>query len=599
MRRFPPNSDGVWAKADHSVRDQELSDGHQSSLHRRVRGPPTGGSMSSPSSPTGPTDNQMSKVVAGGGEQPLRRFLSEADEREALGVLRDQFHHEQRITSDDVRFVVRAIASHGGSVSIPPDFPPSRWILEFKRVHGFVQLNSFAYGAPAAAPLASSVAFGLPERLSVGNLNRNASFSSRFARTTVSSNSSSGANSEGDEDVAVDSGRNGHHGRYTSAGESGFSTRYSSRSPYDDESPVQQQSRHQHQQQQQQRRSMVVDDRRGAGTWQQPEAAGGEREDLGSNLSSGSFDSENGITTGASNCSSSGGPGLGARRAVSMNSESHYEPSDSGRASTEKRGYKLSHTVPPETWEKAIAAVEQQGMSLRAAAKIYGVHFAALHRRVKKRAQGGQASKANSGYFHPSDEAGIMRVVVARAELGVLMTFDELMKLVETAALRKLPDISVEAARTLMVRFQSRNEQSIRHIIVDWPPPRPAAPASSNGASPQQHYYLEHPGYAYGPQPQTDERRPFESRIAGGGPTSAASAAAVTTASAPLFEAPSRVDPFSSNSSSARKDTAPASSNNVKVTAIGAAVSPRPTQPLDARVVREKESGRSHPVMFV
>ncbi|RLN02322.1 hypothetical protein BBJ28_00017428 [Nothophytophthora sp. Chile5] len=537
----------------------------------------------------------MPKEAAGGGEQPLRRFLSEADEREALGVLRDQFHHEQRITSDDVRFVVRAIASHGGSVSIPPDFPPSRWILEFKRVHGFVQLNSFAYGAPAVAPLASSVAFGLPERLSVGNLSHNASFSNRFARTTVSSNSSSGANSEGDEDVAVGSGRTGrHHGRYSSAGESGFSTRYASHSPYDDESPVQQQSRYQHQQQQHQRRSMVVDDRRGAGTWQQPEAARGAREDLGSNLSSGSFDSENGTTTGASssNYSSSGGPGLGARRAVSVNNESHYEPSDSGGAPTEKRGYKLSHTVPPETWEKAIAAVEQQGMSLRAAAKIYGVHFAALHRRVKKRAQGGQASKANSGYFHPSDEAGIMRVVVARAELGVLMTFDELMKLVETAALRKLPDISVEAARTLMVRFQSRNEQSIRHIIVDWPPPRPAAPASSTGASPQQHYYLEHPGYAYGPQPQADERRPL-----GGGPPSAASVAAATAASAPLVEVPSHVASFSSSGSSARKDTATAISSNVKVMTIGAAVSPRPTQPLDARVAREKESGR--PVMFV
>ncbi|POM61548.1 DNA-binding protein [Phytophthora palmivora] len=75
---------------------------------------------------------------------------------------------------------------------------------------------------------------------------------------------------------------------------------------------------------------------------------------------------------------------------------------------------------------------------------MYGVHFAALHRRVKKRAQGGQ-SKGNNGYFHPSDEAGIMRVVVARAELGVLMTFDELMRLVEAAALRKLPDISHES----------------------------------------------------------------------------------------------------------------------------------------------------------
>ncbi|GMF17523.1 unnamed protein product [Phytophthora lilii] len=170
--------------------------------------------------------------------------------------------------------------------------------------------------------------------------------------------------------------------------------------------------------------------------------------------------------------------------------------STASSSNEKQRGYKLSHTVPAETWEKAIAAVEQQGMSLRAAAKLYGVHFAALHRRVKKRAQGGLA-KGNNGYFHPSDEAGIMRVVVARAELGVLMTFDELMRLVEAAALRKLPDISVEAARNLLVRFQSRNEQSIRHITDDWPPPRPALDASlsSDDVPLQRQPYLEHPGF--------------------------------------------------------------------------------------------------------
>ncbi|CAH0492880.1 unnamed protein product [Peronospora farinosa] len=110
-------------------------------------------------------------------------------------------------------------------------------------------------------------------------------------------------------------------------------------------------------------------------------------------------------------------------------------------------------------------------MSLRTAAKIYGVHFAALHRRVKKRAQGGHSSKGINGYFHQGDEAGIMRVVVARAELGVLMTFDELMKLVEVAALRKLPDISVANARELMKRFQSRNEQYYRGLAATAPLP--------------------------------------------------------------------------------------------------------------------------------
>ncbi|GLD97714.1 hypothetical protein PINS_up006404 [Pythium insidiosum] len=102
---------------------------------------------------------------------------------------------------------------------------------------------------------------------------------------------------------------------------------------------------------------------------------------------------------------------------------------------------------------------------------MYGVHFAALHRRVKKRAQSDQGSGVE-GYFSTDDEAGIIRVVVARAELGVLMTFDELMDLVQRAALRNLPDLSIDAARTLMARFQSRNEHSIRHIISDWPLPR-------------------------------------------------------------------------------------------------------------------------------
>ncbi|GMF40432.1 unnamed protein product [Phytophthora lilii] len=208
--------------------------------------------------------------------------------------------------------------------------------------------------------------------------------------------------------------------------------------------------------------------------------------------------------------------------------------STASSSNEKQRGYKLSHTVPAETWEKAIAAVEQQGMSLRAAAKLYGVHFAALHRRVKKRAQGGLA-KGNNGYFHPSDEAGIMRVVVARAELGVLMTFDELMRLVEAAALRKLPDISVDSARKLLTRFQSRNEQSIRHIIVDWPPPRPSVDASSDGGR-QHQPYLEHPGFDSGPKPPVILRS-----VSTGGSSSTATAAVMAAAAQKtLFVPPSR-----------------------------------------------------------
>ncbi|KAI9921047.1 hypothetical protein PsorP6_001860 [Peronosclerospora sorghi] len=340
----------------------------------------------------------------------VRHLLSEKEEHEALSVLREKFRHEQRITSDDVRYVVRAIVSQGRATTLPSDFPPMAWILEFKRAHGFT-------------PHGGRFIYGLPERL---NCTRR---------------------------------------------------------------------------QQHLRRALVVDDHRTRESWKQDDACG--REDVSSDGTNGTNgDCESGAIIGTS-CSSSAGASA-TSSTVSTDSSSKdgcASLEETAPPSSAKRGYKMSHTVPPETWEKAIEAVEQQGMSLRAAAKIYGVHFAALHRRVKKRAQEGQSSKGSNGYFHQSDETSIMRVVVARAELGVLMTFDELMNLVEAAALRKLPDISVENARTLMVRFQSRNEQSIRHLIVDWPPP---VPALMSGCT-SNHYHLEHPGYNYktGCSPQT------------------------------------------------------------------------------------------------
>jgi transposase-like protein len=286
----------------------------------------------------------------------VRTYLSPDDEAEALGVLREQFLHEQRITSDDIRFVVRAIASHGGKKSLPPDFPPTRWIMNFKRAQGFVALNNCAY-----PPY---------------------------------------------NDVESECNNSSPFGKYAV--------------------PV-------HSENQEQERDPDQD-----------HSSDGDREtDFGSTASSGS-----------------------------------YETADS-----EKRTYKLSHTVPPETWEKAIAAVEKQGMSLRSAARAYGVHFAALHRRVKKRAQGDRSGNGLDGYLHTDDEAGIIRVVVARAELGVLMSFDELMDLVQRTALRNLPNISIDAAKKLMNRFESRNEHAIRHIISDWPLPRIHSIYNSNPSS--------------------------------------------------------------------------------------------------------------------
>ncbi|KAG6619907.1 putative DNA-binding protein [Phytophthora cinnamomi] len=192
-------------------------------------------------------------------------FLNEEDELEVLGVQREHFRHKQRITSDDVRFVVRAVPVCDGAASIPPDFLSAHWILGFKRAHGFALLS----GSGASFPLGNS---------------------------------------------------------YDSSQES---------------------------------------------------------------------------------------------------------------ASSEKRGYKQSHTVPPETWEKAVAAVEQHGMNLRAAVNIYG---------------------GNNEYFYSSDEAGAMRLAVALAELSVLMAFGKLMKLVETTALRNMPTIYAPNALRLMVRSQTRNE---------------------------------------------------------------------------------------------------------------------------------------------
>lgn len=423
----------------------------------------------------------------------VRELLSAQDEQQVLRTLKEQQRRHHRVTSDDVRQAARAVVSKRGSISLPPDFPPTRWVLDFKRVHGFVQFNSFTFGAAA---------FGLPERLEVARPPTPAS----AAQVTTSS---IGAGSDNARPV---------------------------------QTPLQMQhsldQRHRRFQEQQQQRMQLVGDRRGT-----PRSSD-EKED-----SSASGDSE-----GTTSIRSSTRP---ATVSVSESSGMDDIPDNSSTSSAcdEKRGYKLSHTVPAETWDKAIAAVEQRGMSLRSAAKMYGVHFAALHRRVKKRAQGGQA-KGNNGYFHPSDEAGIMRVVVAHAELGVLMTFEELMSLVEAAALRKLPDISVGSARKLLARFQSRNEQSIRHLIVDWPPPLPAlataSPTPSPLPSPSQSVVQTE---ATAPLPQ--QTRPASSspgpvapqlairRSLSGGTGGAATATAVAAASSrSLFVPPSRVGPM-------------------------------------------------------
>lgn len=379
----------------------------------------------------------------------LRQYLTETDEQETLDVLREQFGHDQRITSDDVRSVVRAVANRRSTTSLPPDFPPTHWILEFKRAHGLKQTDNI-------------FAIGLPRYLSLGNRSRSGS-------SIVTASSPNGGRRD-------DSVRN-----------SEASMRFSMRLKHESDLQMQYSRR-----QQKRQRFLNVDNHCAGIAWNQRELIVGNSVS-GFNASSCSGDSENDTTTGTSSKSSVNA----ASSTISSDDNRDDCASDRNRepVTSAKSGYKLSHTVSSETWERAIATVEQQGVSLRAAAKIYGVHFAALHRRVKKRAQGGHSSKGANDYFHQSDEAGIMRVVVARAELGVLMTFNELMKLVEAAALRKFPDISMVTARKLVARFQSRNQKLVWHIVLDWPPSVPTTMSSSLAAA---HHHMDHPGYHCG-----------------------------------------------------------------------------------------------------
>lgn len=432
----------------------------------------------------------------------VRRFLSEEDEKKVVLILNEQLHRHRRITSDDVRLTVRDVASQGGTVRLPPDFPQSRWVLDFKRVYGFMQYHSFVYNGATSfcrdkvavvldrqdtVPLRSAIVAtdnqGATARICTSsgyndtNGEQNNTFGANTVPTRDSSPSSGNASDDEKERGPSDDGVRSipsdltrkvvYH--MTPSGRRAPSGIGPKRHGQMRHSVNQRDQRHHHQHQ---RRAMLVDDRRRSAVWSSSDAAAIYEERQPKQVSSGS---ENGTSTNQTHSRLGEASDLGAshprpRQSGVSNYESSVDTMQDVDASSlsENRGYKLSHTVPTETWEKAIAAVELQGLSLRAAAKLYGVHFAALHRRVKKRAQNVQ-EKGIIEYFHPSDEAGIMRVVVARAELGVLMTFAELMRLVEAAALRKLPDLSMDSARKLLTRFQTRNEQSIRHIIDDWP----------------------------------------------------------------------------------------------------------------------------------
>ncbi|RLN20826.1 hypothetical protein BBJ28_00001011 [Nothophytophthora sp. Chile5] len=147
----------------------------------------------------------------------------------------------------------------------------------------------------------------------------------------------------------------------------------------------------------------------------------------------------------------------------------------SSRASSDgsksERYYNQSNTVPAKVWESAMEAVAIHGMSLRNAAKAHGVHFAALHRRLKKRQQRKLSSPCDPNYIPFEDEAGVVRVIHARAEMGVPLTFAELDDLLKRTALKHRSGLPDDIALALVRKFQSRVEQSVRHLVADWPLP--------------------------------------------------------------------------------------------------------------------------------
>ncbi|KAG7377710.1 26S proteasome non-ATPase regulatory subunit 13 [Phytophthora pseudosyringae] len=145
--------------------------------------------------------------------------------------------------------------------------------------------------------------------------------------------------------------------------------------------------------------------------------------------------------------------------------------SSNGRSghSDSDRSYRQSNLVPTKVWEAAMEDVVIHGMSLRNAAKAHGVHFAALHRRLKKRQQHKLNMPCEPNYIPFEDEAGVVRVIHARAEMGVLLTFTELVDLLKRTALKHRSELPEDVATALVRKFQSRVEQSVRHLVIDWP----------------------------------------------------------------------------------------------------------------------------------
>lgn len=346
--------------------------------------------------------------------------LSRAEEDEVISVLREQYIHERHVTSDDVRYVVRTIACQNGRRDIPSDFPQNSWIANFKRMYGFSNASpheQLARTNSGSSSNDSSDAIASPHY-------NNANGSSSGAANLQDQGAYMHAPMTAVQKSQVDSPMYGIVSAHSShANNIGNPMHEAPRTPVRTYAP-------------QPMAPMQMANKSVLGNGHN-----------GMNDAQGDDTSES-------------------------DSEHNHESMEQDERFIEGKRCRQSNTVSAETWEKAMDAVEIHGMSLRNAAKAYGVHFAALHRRVKKRALKKESTPPLENYIPFEDEAGIVRVIHARADLGIIMSYEELVDLLNRTALKYSPMVTAELSVSLVRRFQSRVEQSIRHLIRDWPLPR-------------------------------------------------------------------------------------------------------------------------------
>ncbi|KAE9045640.1 hypothetical protein PR003_g4573 [Phytophthora rubi] len=387
--------------------------------------------LSRGSSPTGSNNSSLRGVAPLGVMTPPPSCeLSPDLNDEIVAVLREQFLQQQQYDdyeSGDGRYdrlegypdadiadVVRAIVGQNGRRPLPPNFPTAQWLTTFKCENDFVDVDDMVRGRSKTSSVKSLKSAIPPQQLQQEHYNRS------YER-------------EQQQQFEPEQQRRGDQLRWAQ------NRAYRQPAAPPPPSPQQPNPTHrrasynwemadggEHLQQQEQQQRL--------GYYQQQQQQRQPRD-------------ENNYRRSAS--------------AGTLNGHSDGNTSD--------RNYRQSNLVPAKVWERAMEDVAIHGMSLRNAAKAHGVHFAALHRRLKKRQQHKQSMPCEPNYIPFEDEAGVVRVIHARAEMGVLMTITELVDLLKRTALKHHSELSEEMVTALVRRFQSRVEQSIRHLIIDWP----------------------------------------------------------------------------------------------------------------------------------